>query len=191
MIIIDDKLISNDVVEKRFVCNLDKCKGACCWEGDFGAPLTKEEINIIEEHLSNFIKDLPLEAQNLLNSKGFHNTYDDPPFEGTAVLPSGSCAFLKIRDGIASCGIEEAYNEDKIPLRKPISCHLYPIRVKTDEHTGIDLINYNKWDICSAACDLGEDLKVPIYEFVKEALIRKYGIEFYEQLDATAKHLNE
>ena len=190
MIIIDDKLISDDIAEKNFVCNLSKCKGACCWEGDFGAPLSEDEIEIIAEHLGQFKDDLPLVSQKLLDQKPFHKLYDVPPFEGTAVLEDGACVFLIRENGIAQCGIEKANREGKIPLRKPISCHLYPIRVKTDEHTGIDLINYDKWDICSAACSLGDELKVPVYKFAKDALIRKYGKEFYEQLDETIQHMN-
>ena len=189
MIIIDDKLISDDVVEKNFVCNLSKCKGACCWKGDFGAPLAEDEILIIEEHLEIFIKDLPEESQTKLSKAPFHELYDIPPFQGTAVLESGACVFLSIDDGIAKCGIENAYAEGKIPLQKPISCHLYPIRIKNDEHTGIDLINYDNWDICGDACKLGDELKIPVYQFVKNALIRKYGIEFYNQLDETVKHM--
>lgn len=189
MIIIDDKLISDDVVEKNFVCNLTKCKGACCSEGDFGAPLNENEIQVISEHLQQFVDDLPKESRTLLETSPFHKLYDIPPFEGTAVLEDGSCVFLIQEDGIAKCGIELANKEGKIPLRKPISCHLYPIRIKTDQHTGIDLINYDKWDICNAACALGDELKVPVYKFAKDALIRKYGIDFYEQLDETVKHM--
>jgi Fe-S-cluster containining protein len=191
MINIDDKLISSDVVEKNFVCNLSKCKGACCWEGDFGAPLTKSEIEIIEESIDDFIQDLPDRSQRLLESKPFFNLYDKDKFEGTALHEDGSCVFLTKENGIAMCGIEKAHKEGKTPLRKPISCHLYPIRINKDPNTGIQMINYDKWDICSAACKLGDDLKIPVYEFAKEALIRHFGAEFYDQLDDIAKHLSQ
>lgn len=188
MIVIEDKLISDDVVSKNFVCNLSKCKGACCWEGDFGAPLTSDEINVISEHLEKFISTLDEDSQKIITEKTFYRSFDKPPFEGTEILEGGACVFLIKEDGIGKCGIEKAFNEGKIPLRKPISCHLYPIRIKKDVNTGIDLINYDKWDICGDACLLGDELKVPVYQFAKEAIIRKYGHSFYEQLDHAAKH---
>ncbi|WP_235297834.1 DUF3109 family protein [Portibacter marinus] len=183
MINIDDKLISDDVVDKNFVCNLEKCKGACCWEGDFGAPLTSAEINTIEQYLDVIKEALPERSKAYIDLKTFHHKYDKDKFDGTAIHPDGACVFLTDEKGIAKCGIEKTYFEGKQPFRKPVSCHLYPIRVKKDQHTGIELINYDKWDICSAACKLGDELKVPVYQFAKEALIRKYGEEFYERLD--------
>jgi len=191
MINIGDKLISLDVVEKNFVCNLKKCKGACCWEGDFGAPLNEEEIHVIGEYLNEFKEDLPLRSQEYIDKSPFYKEYDKDKFEGTALHEDGSCVFLSKADGIAMCGIEKAHGEGKIPLKKPISCHLYPIRINKDPHTGIQMINYDKWDICSAACNLGDELKIPVYEFTKTALIRRYGEEFYDQLDDIAKHLAE
>ncbi len=189
MIIIDDKLISDEIVEKKFVCNLNKCKGACCWEGDFGAPLTSEEIEIIEDHIDNFIDDLDMDGQAKIEKDLFHAIYGEPEFEGTALLPNGACVFLLMENGIAQCGIEKANKKGKIPLQKPISCHLYPIRINEDPHTGTILINYDEWDICSDACNLGEELKVPVYKFVKTALIRRFGEDFYNQLDETANYM--
>lgn len=191
MINIGDKLISLDIIEKNFVCNLDQCKGACCWEGDFGAPINEEEKTIIGDHLSSFKNDLPVRSQEYIDNKPFHQSYDNNKFEGTALHEDGACIFLSEQDGISICGIEKAYEEGKIPLRKPISCHLYPIRINMDRNTGIQMINYDKWDICNAACALGDELKVPVYEFAKEALIRRFGEEFYDQLDDIAKHLSE
>ncbi len=129
MINIDDKLISADVIEKNFVCNLSKCKGACCWEGDFGAPLTKEEIVIIDESLQHFQEDLPERSQEYLKTNSFYNEYDKSQFDGTALHEDGACVFLTVDNGISMCGIEKANQEGKTELRKPISCHLYPIRV--------------------------------------------------------------
>jgi hypothetical protein len=191
MINIDDKLISEDVTEKHFVCNLSKCKGACCWEGDFGAPLTSLEIDMIKDSIDNFKEDLPERSQEYLENHPFFSLYDNDKFEGTALHADGACVFLTEENGISMCGIEKAHNEDKTPLRKPISCHLYPIRVNKDPNTGIQMINYDKWDICSAACSLGEELKIPVYQFAKEALIRQYGSDFYDQLDDIAKHLSQ
>ena len=189
MINIEDKLISDDVVKQEFVCNLTKCKGACCWEGDYGAPLTIEEIKLIDEHLDVIKKVLPKQSLEYLESANFHRKYSNEPFDGTALHEDGSCIFLTMEEGIAKCGIEKTYQEGKQPFRKPISCHLYPIRTKLDPHTGIELINYDQWDICSAACTLGEKLNIRVYEFAKEALIRKYGHEFYDRLDELVKEL--
>lgn len=189
MINIDDKLISDDVVKKQFVCNLDKCKGACCWEGDYGAPLEPEEIELIDNHLQTIKEVLPQRSRGYIDLNPYHKTYGKEEFTGTALHEDGSCVFLTYDGPVAKCGIEKTFHEGKQPLRKPISCHLYPIRVKKDPHTGIQLVNYDQWDICSAACKLGEELKVPVYEFAREALIRKYGEEFYEQLDDIVREL--
>lgn len=189
MINIGDKLISMDVVEKQFVCNLEKCKGACCWEGDYGAPLTKEEEVIIKEYLDGFIDTLTQEGQEKIRKDGISKEYSEKKFVGTQLLENGACAFLTFENGIAQCGIEKAHLLGKIPLKKPISCHLYPIRIAEDPNTGIHLINYDRWSICSDACSLGAKLEVAVYEFAKDALIRKYGAEFYEQLDETVRYL--
>ncbi len=189
MINIGDKLISMDVVEKQFVCNLEKCKGACCWEGDYGAPITKEEEEIIIEHLDNFFETLTPEGQHIIKKEGISAVYSDKKFLGTQLLANGACAFLTYENGIAQCGIEKAYQKNLIPLKKPISCHLYPIRIAEDPHTGIHLINYDQWSICSDACVLGEKLEVAVFEFAKEALIRKYGEDFYDQLEETVRYL--
>lgn len=183
MINIDDKLISDDVVEKNFVCNLEKCKGACCWEGDFGAPLEEEEIELIDRYMDAIKEVLPERSVAYIDQNPWHRKYNKNQFTGTSIHEDGACVFLTFEDGIAKCGIEKSYLDGQQPFRKPISCHLYPIRIKKDPHTGIELINYDRWDICSAACTLGDHLKVPVYQFAKNALIRKYGEEFYERLD--------
>ncbi len=189
MINIDDKLISDDVVEKQFVCNLKKCKGACCWQGDFGAPLSLEEISVIENNLDVIKEVLPQRSIDYITEKGFHARYDEDQFKGTAIHEDGSCVFLTTEDGIAKCGIEKTFRDGKQSFHKPISCHLYPIRVKKDNNTGVQLINYDKWDICKDACSLGEELQVPVYKFAEEALVRKYGQEFYDRLDDIAMQL--
>lgn len=190
MIIIDEILVSDDVVEKNFVCNLNKCKGACCWEGDFGAPLNSEEIKILEQNLSSVLEFLDEKSIDFINEKGFHTYYSEKKFEGTNLMEDGACVFLVKDKGIAYCGIEKANKDGKIPLIKPISCHLYPIRITEDPHTGITMINYDKWDICGDACSLGDELKMPVYQFVKNALIRKFGSDFYEQLEAAIAFQN-
>lgn len=189
MIVIDDKIVSEDVIDVNFVCNLNKCKGACCWEGDYGAPLESSEINDIDDHLEEIMKYLPEEAREKIRSEDFHKPYNNHAFIGTNILPNGACVFLNTDEEIARCEIEKAHAEGRVPVEKPISCHLYPIRIKEDENTGITLINYDKWDICGAACNLGDEMKVPVYQFAEAALVRKYGQDFYDQLDATVQHI--
>ncbi len=186
MIIIEDKIVGADVVEKQFICNLNACKGACCWEGDFGAPVTEEETAKLEAIFPDLKPFLLPEGIAMIEKKGVAVFYKEPEEFGTPLLPSGACAFMtKDELGISHCGIEQAYNKGITDFKKPISCHLYPIRV--EKGAVYETLNYDKWDICSAACTLGEEHQVPIYQFVKEAIIRKYGQDFYDQLDAAAK----
>ena len=188
MILIEDIIVSDDVVEKQFVCNLDKCKGACCVEGDFGAPLDENEKAILEENYAKFKPYMSQEGIDTIEDIGLYDYYEEPEEFGTPLNEDGSCAYLyqDKKSGISYCSIEKAWKEGDIEWRKPISCHLYPIRVKSlDTMTAL---NYDKWEICSAACSLGEELKVRVYEFAKEAIIRRFGEDFYEQLDATAKY---
>jgi len=120
-----------------------------------------------------------------VEKKGFYEQDTDGELV-TTCQPSGECNFVSYKDGIATCGIEEAYNQGTSDFKKPVSCHLYPVRTK--RYKEFEAVNYHQWHICSAACSLGEELQVPVYIFVKEALIRKYGIEWFEELDAIAKH---
>lgn len=190
MIIIEDVLISDDIVQKQFLCNLKSCKGACCWEGDFGAPLEKEEIAQLEVDYEQIRPFLTPEGKRMIDTKGKHEYYAEPDFQGTTLLPSGACAYMAYDDlGIAKCGIEQAYRAGATDLIKPISCHLYPIRVLCDEDRLFEALNYDQWEICSAACELGKKERLPVYKFVKVALIRRYGQDFYDQLDAAANHL--
>jgi hypothetical protein len=190
MLLIGDVLISNDIIEKRFMCNLDACKGACCWEGDLGAPLEEEEVAVLDNIYEDVKPLLLKEGQAVIEKIGTH-TYDAKRKEyATPLVDGGPCVFMIYdNDGIAQCGIEAAYNKGLTDFRKPISCHLYPVRIKKIKEMGMEGLNYDKWDICSAACELGEHHQMPVYQFVKDALIRKYGPEFYEELDAAAKHV--
>ena len=146
-------------------------------------------MEIIGEYLPQFQKDLPARSQEYIDLNPFHKTFDKDNFEGTALHDDGACIFLTMSDGIAMCGIEKAHNEGKIPLRKPISCHLYPIRVDKLK-VGLAL-NYHKWPICAPACDLGDKLNVKVFRFLKEPLIRKFGQDFYEHLENIDKLLEE
>jgi len=190
MIIIDEILISDAVVDTHFLCNLTACKGACCWEGDFGAPLEEAEMKALERIYKDIKPFLEKEGIKRLEEKGLFTYFEEPKEYGTTLLDNGACAYLtKDQSGIAQCGIEQAYKAGATDFYKPISCHLYPIRVNKDEDKAFEALNYDEWDICSAACTLGKKKQLPVYQFVKEALIRRYGADFYEQLDAAAKYL--
>ncbi len=188
MILIDDVLISDDVVEKQFVCNIKKCKGICCIEGDSGAPVEKSETKILKKIYPKIKKYLTPEGIKAIEEQG--TFVDEPDDEYTAyatpLIDFGACAYVNYeKDGAISCGIEKAWKDGVTDFQKPISCHLYPIRLKPMET--VTAVNYDVWDICSDACKLGEKLKVPVYVFLKDALIRKFGEEFYETLDYAAK----
>jgi len=189
MIVIQDILISEDLLTEKFVCNLSKCKGACCWEGDYGAPVGNEEIETINKLLPAILPQLPPHSQELIAAEGGFEFFDDPDLYGTRCHSDGACVFLTFDElGIAKCGIEKTFEMGLIDYRKPISCHLYPLRVNRNETLDYEVWNYETWDICSAACTLGSDLKVPVYAFLKDAIIRYKGEEFYEELQQAGTH---
>ena len=185
---IDDKLVSQDIFDKHFVCNLTACKGACCVEGDDGAPLTVEEVDLIEDHLETIKPYMTQKGIDVVDQQGVF--YMDRVNEPVTSLVNGKdCVFVTLdENGITKCGIEQAYREDKIPFNKPISCHLYPIRV--NKYPKFESLNYDRWPICKPACTLGEELKVPVFKFLKEPLIRKYGEAFYTELEKVSDELN-
>ena len=187
MIAIDNILVSDEIVEEQFVCDLEKCKGGCCVDGDAGAPLENEELIELNEVYSAVFPYLTKEARLKIEKEGKY-LYDKEFGWVTPTLKNGMCAYgIVDKNGVVKCGIEQAYNDGKTDWKKPISCHLFPIRIK--KTTKAELVNYEpREDLCSAACLLGKRLKIPVYQFVKEALIRKYGSDFYEALAATAKH---
>jgi len=180
MIEIDKTIVSLDVVTKRFVCDLKKCKGACCIEGDGGAPLEDAEINQIIEYLPLIIPYLSEESKQKITQNGFYEIDDDG--DKLTILNSGlECSFSIVENGIMFCGIEKAFNEGKIPFRKPISCYLYPIRLT--KYTQFEAVNYHKWNICQYAREKGKKENIHVYEFLKAPLIEKFGQEWYEVLE--------
>lgn len=185
MIQIDDKLISEDLFEEEFVCNLSKCKGACCVEGDIGAPLEKEEAAILDSIYEKIKPYLTADGIEAIEQKG---TWEIDPSDGDYVTPmvgNRDCVYVTFDDnGITKCGIEKAYEDGAIDWQKPISCHLYPIRVQ--QYSSFEALNYHEWHICSDACALGKELQVPVYKFLKTPLIRKYGESFYQTLSEAA-----
>lgn len=186
MIQIEDKLISEDIFAEEFVCNLSKCKGACCVEGDIGAPLEKGEAEILEDIYEKIKPYLTEEGIEAIEEQG---KWEIDPMDGEYVTPmvkGRECAYVTFdENGITKCGIEKAYEDGAVNWQKPISCHLYPIRVK--EYSAFTALNYHEWPICSDACELGKELQVPVYKFLKTPLIRKYGEEFYEILSEAAE----
>ena len=189
MIIIQDKLLSDDIFEVQFLCNLNACKGACCWEGEFGAPLEEEELHTLDkiyEDIKPFLNPIGIAK---IEEIGKYQYYEEIEEHGTTLLPNGACVFMTLHDGKAKCGIEAAYEAGITDFKKPISCHLYPIRVSTNEAGTFEALNYDKWDICKAACQLGKEEQLPMYRFLKDALIRKYGAAFYEEMENLGKYL--
>jgi hypothetical protein len=181
MILVGNAVISDDIKENYFVCDLEACKGACCVEGDAGAPLEDEETKIIED-IYPIVKDyITQEGRDAIEKQGTW-VIDKDGDKGTPTIGDNrECAYaLYDARGILKCGIEQAYLDGKTTYKKPISCHMYPIRVtKYDE---FEALNYDRWEICDPACALGASLKVPIYKFLKDALIRKYGESWYGEL---------
>jgi hypothetical protein len=176
---LDSKLISGEIFSEEFVCNLSSCKGACCVEGDRGAPLDDNDILELNQNIELIKPFMTPDGLDLLNKEGFFE--DDGDDKATTCLPTGECVFAYRDQGILSCAIEKSYKDDKSTFYKPISCHLYPIRLgQVGEY---ESINYHQWQICKAACELGKKLKVPVFQFLKEPLIRKYGKEWYSELE--------
>ncbi len=186
---IGDKVISTDVFERKFVCDLNACKGACCIEGDAGAPVTVEEVSIIEDHLEDIKPYMREEGIKAVEESGvFYMDQDNEPV--TTLVNGAECAFVYFDEkGITKCSIEQAHIDGKLDFKKPISCHLYPIRTKKfNEFTAL---TYNEWHICKPACDCGESLDVPVYRFLKEPLTRAFGNNFFHELEAIDKELKE
>ena len=186
MISIGDTIISDDLLAEEFVCNISKCKGECCVSGEAGAPLEKNEIKYLKKNFKKIKPFLSKKGIKAIEKQGvFVKGYNDEL--ETPLIKGKECAFTVFsKDGIASCGIEKAYNKGVINFQKPISCHLYPVRI--NEYDQITAINYQSWSICSDACKLGKSLKIPVYKFVKKALIRKFGISWFNSLERISKN---
>ncbi|MAZ73232.1 MAG: hypothetical protein CMC70_08790 [Flavobacteriaceae bacterium] len=180
-------IVSEDILEKEFVCNLGACKGACCIEGEAGAPVTEEEVSILKEIYPKVKPFLRPEGIAAIEAQGTHILSEREELE-TPLVNGAECAYVTFtKNGTASCGIEDAYNAGEVPFKKPISCHLYPVRVQ--DYSEFAAVNYHKWPICDDACTLGKELQVPVYKFVKDALIRRFGTHWYAALEKVAKDL--
>ncbi len=180
MIPYDKTILSDELFTEEFVCHLEKCKGACCVEGDSGAPLSEDETEIIEsifEQVKPYLNEKGLKA---INEQGKWVRDFDGDLTTTCVDENKECAYVIFENGITQCAFEKAYNDGKTDFKKPISCHLYPIRVST--YPDYEALNYDRWSICSPACSFGKSLGVSVFEFLKEPLIRKYGIDWYNSI---------
>ena len=188
MIIIENILVSDELVQEQFVCDLMKCKGGCCVDGDAGAPLMPEERANIDEVLPAVKPYLNERSLKEIEKQGNY-VWDNEFGWVTPAIDGGVCVYAVTNDlGIVKCGIEQAYRDGKVNWKKPISCHLFPVRIKQSKDGMQEFVNYEpREDLCKPACKLGKKLKVPVYQFLKEPLERKYGNEFYETLDAIAK----
>ena len=185
MIVIQDKLVSEDLFEEEFVCNLNACKGACCIEGDYGVPLEEDELDILEKIYDDVAPYLSKEGRREIEKQGKWVKDDQGDFVTTLIGEAGPCAYVIMENGVAMCGIEKAYLDGKIDWKKPISCHLYPIRIR--ELITTEALNYDRWDICSPACANGKKLGVPVFRFAKDSIIRKFGESFYSEMEDVYK----
>lgn len=187
MIQIDDVIVSLDMLENKFCCDLDACKGECCIEGDAGAPVELEEVEQLEEVLNVIWDDLSPEAQAVIDKQGVVYTDEEGDLV-TSIVNGKDCVFTCYDEkGMCYCAIEKAYRAGKTTFYKPVSCHLYPARIKDlGMYKGV---NYHKWDVCKAAVLKGEALNLRVYQFLKEPLIRKFGQAWYDELDDAVKEL--
>lgn len=177
-------IVSEEIIDNDFVCNLSACKGACCIDGEAGAPLEPEEVSILKSIYPQVKPYLRPEGIAAIEKQGTSISTEDGELE-TPLIDGADCAYVTFDEkGIALCGIEEAYNDGAIDWKKPVSCHLYPVRVK--DYSEFSAVNYHRWPICDDACTLGRELQVPVYKFVKEALIRKFGEDWYIELEKVA-----
>jgi hypothetical protein len=180
-------LISSEILTEKFCCDYEKCKGICCVEGDAGAPVTLEEIASIEESLDAVWADLSASAQSVIDRQGV--AYNDKDGElVTSIVRGKDCVFTCYEGDCCLCALEKAYREGKTTFCKPVSCALYPIREKNFGN-GLIGLNYNRWAVCHDAVEKGAALNLPVYQFLKEPLIRRFGEAWYQELCEVAEEL--
>ena len=182
MVEIEDKIISDELFEKKFVCDLQKCKGGCCVEGDSGAPLKSREIKEIANNLSIIKSEMSTKGLNSIKNNVFHYVDSDGD-KVTKLVDGKECVFVVFdKNNIAKCSIESAYRKNKINVNKPISCHLYPVRVK--KYDSFTAVNVDSWHVCKPACECGTELNVPAFKFLKDAIVRSWCLDFFHHLDS-------
>lgn len=181
MIEIDGKIVSDDILTECFACDIARCKGECCVDGNSGAPLEMEEADILEEEYENYKPYMTPEGIESVERQGFMVVDCDGDYT-TPLVNDAECAYSYRENGITLCAIEKAFREGKCSFRKPISCHLYPIRLINLSNGTIGL-NYHRWNVCSSACENGRKLDIPVYKSLREPIIRRFGEEFYKALE--------
>ena len=186
MIQIDDKIISTDILTEHFCCDLSKCKGECCVEGDSGAPLDIDEVDQLEMEYQNYKPYMTPEGIEEIERQGFMVVDVDGDYT-TPLIDNAACAYSFEENGVVFCAIERAYRQGRVPFYKPVSCHLYPIRV--GEYGPYRALNYDRWDVCKMAVLKGQKENLPIYKFLKEPLIRRFGEDWYAELELVAEEL--
>ncbi len=189
MLQIGNKVIGLSLLEEKFLCDLQKCKGACCVQGDAGAPLLDEELPVLDSLFSALRSYLRGEALSAIEENGMFVTDPSDGEKVTPLLNGKECVYAVFEEGVARCAIEKAWFDGVISFRKPVSCHLYPIRVK--EYENFIAVNYDRWPVCSPAIPNGRKHEVPVFVFCREALIRRFGKEFYKELETAAATFSE
>lgn len=186
---IEGRIVSTELLMERFCCDLSLCKGICCVEGNAGAPLGDDELDLLEQEYGAYEKYMTPEGRAAIEEQGFFVVDLDGDYT-TPLVDEAECAYSVTEEGITFCAIEKASREGKTGFKKPISCHLYPIRVTkfSDNSEGL---NYHKWDVCQSACDCGVRLGIPVYKTLKEPIILRFGESFYEAMDLAAEHIKE
>jgi len=189
MIEIDDKIVSSDLLRECFACDLGKCKGICCVEGDAGAPLELDEVDLLEEEYENYAPYMTEQGRQEVERQGFMVVDSDGDYT-TPLVNNAECAYAFSENGVTFCAIERAYREGKCSFLKPISCHLYPIRVKQFSNGSYGL-NYHRWSVCRDAVECGKKIGLPVYKALKEPIIRRFGEEFYKALECAEELFKE
>ena len=184
---VGEVLLSPDILTRHFCCDISVCGGQCCVEGDAGAPVTLDEVASIEDSLDEVWEDLSASAQAVIDKQGVAYVDQDGDLV-TSIVAGKDCVFTCYEKGVCLCALERKFRQGKIPFCKPISCALYPIREKKLGN-GLIGLNYNEWEVCKSAVTLGEKMQLPVYRFLKEPLVRRFGEEWYCQLEETADAL--
>lgn len=180
MLIVKESIVSDDIAERRFSCDLAQCKGQCCVEGDYGAPLTDDEVTVLQRILPAVQPYMTPAGLRAVEQQGV-STLDNAAEPCTPLVNNRECAYVAWgADGTALCAIEQAFRDGKTDFMKPVSCHLYPIRV--DEYGEFTAVNYHQWDVCHCAVKRGNECGVPLYQYLREPLIRRFGQEWYDEL---------
>ena len=188
---LDGKLVSNDIFKEQFACELSACNGACCWKGDYGAPVSRKEAECLIELTPSVMELLTEDSKKTLQSQDSIIYYNDIKQLGTSLNADGSCVFMTWEGGMANCVIENEKRKNPDLPDKPVSCQLYPIRVRNNAQNDLDILEYDRWDICNAACAKGKKENMPIFRFVRNGVERKYGKDFYNLLEEIYSDLSK